>query len=204
MFELEQVCNENMPHYSEYEKAFETDLNQYQSRIYPSENAEVLRWYHIKADDKYIGAIWLEKNTDEDFAVLGIFIADELFRNKGIGKKVYRCLYSLFDFRQFHRRLEKPVEFIFKSFAVRFIEQGGEYHVIRSFLRLRAKHGGDKPLTGQLALHHFDSRVRKAYFYEASKGKLGKIAHNFKLCSAAHIFCKARLGFRPEYVASDI
>ena len=86
MFELEQVCNENMPHYSEYEKAFETDLNQYQSRIYPSENAEVLRWYHIKADDKYIGAIWLEKNTDEDFAVLGIFIADELFRNKGIGK----------------------------------------------------------------------------------------------------------------------
>ncbi len=26
MFELEQVCNENMSHYSEYEKAFETDL----------------------------------------------------------------------------------------------------------------------------------------------------------------------------------
>lgn len=86
MFELEQVCNENMPHYSEYEKAFEINLNQYQSRIYPSESAEVLRWYHIKADDKYIGAIWLEKNTDENFAVLGIFIADELYRNKGIGK----------------------------------------------------------------------------------------------------------------------
>lgn len=86
MFELEQVCNENMSYYSEYEKAFETDLKQYQSRIFPSESAEILRWYHIKADGKYIGAIWLEKNSDEDFAVLGIFIADKLYRNKGIGK----------------------------------------------------------------------------------------------------------------------
>ncbi len=86
MFELEQVCNENMSHYSEYEKAFDTDLKQYQSRIYPSENAGILRWYHIKADGKYIGAIWLEKNANDDFAVLGVFIADELYRNKGIGK----------------------------------------------------------------------------------------------------------------------
>ncbi len=86
MFELEQVCNENLSHYNEYEKAFETDLNQYQSRIYPSENAGILNWYHIKADGKYIGAIWLEKNVGEDFAVLGIFIANELYRNKGIGK----------------------------------------------------------------------------------------------------------------------
>ena len=36
--------------------------------------------------EKYIGAIWLEKNDSEDFAVLGIFIANELHRNKGIGK----------------------------------------------------------------------------------------------------------------------
>ncbi len=86
MFELEQICNENMSHYSEYEKAFETDLKQYQSRIYPSENVAVLRWYHIKADGKYIGAVWLEKNDGEEFAVLGIFISDELYRNKGIGK----------------------------------------------------------------------------------------------------------------------
>ena len=86
MFELEQVCNENLSHYNDYEKAYETDLKQYQSRIYPSENAEVLRWYHIKTDKNYIGAIWLEKNAGDDFAVLGIFIADELYRNKGIGK----------------------------------------------------------------------------------------------------------------------
>lgn len=86
MFELEQVCNENFSYYNEYEKVFETALNQYQSRIYPSENTEVLCWYHIKTNEKYIGAIWLEKNPTEDFAVLGIFIADELYRNKGIGK----------------------------------------------------------------------------------------------------------------------
>ena len=86
MFELEQVCNENLLYYNEYEKVFETDLMKYQSRIYPSKSAEILRWYHIKADTKYIGAIWLEKNTDEDFAVLGIFIADKIYRNKGIGK----------------------------------------------------------------------------------------------------------------------
>lgn len=85
MFKLERVCNENLSHYNEYEKAFETDLKQYQSRIYPSENSKILCWYHIKADGKYIGAIWLEKN-DEDFAVLGIFIADEFYRNKSIGK----------------------------------------------------------------------------------------------------------------------
>ena len=86
MFELEQVCNENLVHYNEYEKTYETDLKQYQSRIYPSENAEDLLWYHIKADEKYIGAIWLEKNANDDFAVLGVFIADELYRNKGIDK----------------------------------------------------------------------------------------------------------------------
>ena len=86
MFELEQVCNENLSHYKEYEKVFETDLKQSQSRIYPSENVDVLRWYHIKTDNRYIGAIWLEKNVNEDFAILGIFIADEFYRNKGIGK----------------------------------------------------------------------------------------------------------------------
>ena len=61
-------------------------MKQYQSRIYPSESVEVLRWYHIKADEKYIGAIWLEKNVDDNFAVLGVFIADKIYRNKGIGK----------------------------------------------------------------------------------------------------------------------
>ena len=87
MFELEQVCDENLSYYGIYEEAFETDLKQYQSRIYPSKDAQSLRWYHIKVGYKYIGAIWLEKVSCDDFAVLGIFIADKDFRNKGIGTK---------------------------------------------------------------------------------------------------------------------
>ena len=88
MFVLEQVRNENLLYYSGYEEAFDTDLKQYQSRIYPTKDAQCLRWYHIKTDDKYIGAIWLEKTSTDDFAVLGIFIADKDYRNKGIGTRV--------------------------------------------------------------------------------------------------------------------
>ena len=87
MFELEQVCNENLLYYSGYEETFDTDLKQYQSRLYPIMETQYLRWYHIKTDDKYIGAIWLEKSLTDDFAVLGIFIADKDYRNKGIGAK---------------------------------------------------------------------------------------------------------------------
>lgn len=87
MFELEQVCNENLSYYDGYEEAFEIDLKQYQSRIHPIKDAQYLRWYHIKVEDEYIGAIWLEKSLTDDYAVLGLFIADEEFRNKGIGTK---------------------------------------------------------------------------------------------------------------------
>lgn len=87
MFVLEQVSKENLLYYSRYEDAFETDLKQYQSRIYPTKDAQYLRWYHIKTEDKYIGAIWLESVSTDDFAVLGIFIADKDYRNKGIGTK---------------------------------------------------------------------------------------------------------------------
>ncbi len=104
MFDLEQVCNENLSYYNEYEKVFETDLKQYQSRIYSSENAAVLRWYHIKADGKYIGAIWLEKNANDDFAVLGVFIADELYRNKGIGKAAIKQIIKT-DLQHMHTNI---------------------------------------------------------------------------------------------------
>ncbi len=87
MFELEQVCNENLSYYRRYEEAFETDLKRYQSRLYPTKEAQFLRWHHIQVEDKYIGAIWLEKVSTDDFAVIGIFIDDKDFRNKGIGTK---------------------------------------------------------------------------------------------------------------------
>lgn len=87
-FELEEVCKDNLLYYGKYEMVFEMELNKYQSRIYPSENAEKLRWYHIKSDGQYIGAIWLEKKAGDAAAVLGIFIVDRDFRNHGIGKSV--------------------------------------------------------------------------------------------------------------------
>ncbi len=87
MLELEKICESNLYRYKEYEKVYETDLSEYQSRIYPSETAEKLCWYHIKYDNNYIGAVWLEKETENDFAVLGIFICDKAYRNKGIGTK---------------------------------------------------------------------------------------------------------------------
>ncbi len=87
MLELEEICKSNLYQYKKYENAYETDLKEYQSRIYPSETAEKLCWYHIKYDNNYIGAVWLEKEAENDFAVLGIFIADKAYRNKGIGAK---------------------------------------------------------------------------------------------------------------------
>ena len=90
MFELEQVCNENLSYYSGYEEIFESDLKQYQSRICPIKEAQYLCWYHIKVENKYIGAIWLEKSSTDDFAVLGVFIADIDYRNKGIGTQAIR------------------------------------------------------------------------------------------------------------------
>ena len=89
-FSLVPVDKSNLHHYEEYEKAFETDLRQFQSRIYPADNAEMLRWYHITVDGRYIGAVWLEKAFCDDFAVLGIFIADKTCRNCGIGAEAIK------------------------------------------------------------------------------------------------------------------
>ena len=84
-FSLVPVDRTNIQYYTEYEAAWETELKQYQSRIYPADNCEKLRWYHISAAGKYIGAVWLEKTVSDDFAVLGIFISDMSYRNCGIG-----------------------------------------------------------------------------------------------------------------------
>lgn len=90
IIELEKICNENISQYSEYEKAYDTNIKNYQSRIFPSTEALILFWYHIKVDGKYIGATWLEKEASEDFPILGIFIVDEEYRNKGIGTEAIK------------------------------------------------------------------------------------------------------------------
>lgn len=82
---METVGEENLIFYRRYEAVFETELNRYQSRIYPLQQGGKLRWYHIKSEDSYIGAIWLEAQDGEEYAVLGILIADPGFRSKGIG-----------------------------------------------------------------------------------------------------------------------
>ncbi len=118
MFELEQIRNDNLSHYHKYEEYFETDLYKYQSRIYPLEDAQYLRWYHIKADDKYIGAVWLEKVSMDDFAVLGIFIADKDFRNKGIGTKAITQI------------IENDLEYLHTNKVLLRVREGNERAII--------------------------------------------------------------------------
>ena len=55
----------------------------YLSRIYPDSNS-VIKWCYINEKNKNIGSIWLEK-VDENILKLGIFIAEEKYRNKGFG-----------------------------------------------------------------------------------------------------------------------
>lgn len=88
-FTLEKISDDNIKYYKEYEKRYEAYLKEYQSRIYPKQNAFKLCWYHIKYDENYIGSVWLEKvNSDDDHAVLGIFIAFEEYRSIGIGSNI--------------------------------------------------------------------------------------------------------------------
>lgn len=92
MVDLERITKDNIFLYSSYEK---TDVIKYQSRIYPDENADAKLWYYIKYDDLYIGSVWVEKAKEKDFAVLGIFIADDSYRNKGIGLEAIKMILGL-------------------------------------------------------------------------------------------------------------
>ena len=77
-------------------KAWQNDseLSVYLSRLYPHKsyvgdyNKKMICWFIIKYDAYDIGSVWLEKDlSEEDTMVLGIFIAEEEFRGKGIGSK---------------------------------------------------------------------------------------------------------------------
>ena len=87
--DLEQITKENIALYYDFETA---DIKEYQSRIYPDKNADAKLWYYIKFNDLYIGSVWLEKSRKDDYAVLGIFIANECYRNKGIGSNVIEIM----------------------------------------------------------------------------------------------------------------
>lgn len=84
MILLENIDNKNMAEYTAFEKRYNSDLSQYQSRILPDKNTELIKWCYIKADNKYIGSIWIERGKDGK-AILGVFIAYDDYRNKKIG-----------------------------------------------------------------------------------------------------------------------
>lgn len=87
-FILEKINDDNIKFYKEYEARYETHLKEFQSRIYPKQEAFQTCWYHIKCDGNYIGSVWLEKiNEEDDSAVLGIFIAFDEYRGMGIGNQ---------------------------------------------------------------------------------------------------------------------
>lgn len=79
---LIDITNENLRSYKQFEIYFD-NLSSYLSRIYPDFDTKI-KWCYINVDNKNIGSIWLEK-FDVNTVKLGVFIADEKYRNKGYG-----------------------------------------------------------------------------------------------------------------------
>lgn len=79
---LIDITNENLRSYKQFENCFD-NLSSYLSRIYPDFDTKI-KWCYINVDNKNIGGIWLEK-VDVNTVKLGVFIADEKYRNKGYG-----------------------------------------------------------------------------------------------------------------------
>ena len=77
------VNNKNIAFYKQFENS--EDIKLYMSRIYPNQESSYLKWMYIEEDRRYIGSIWLE-GKDNHLVKLGIFIADPVYRDKGIGK----------------------------------------------------------------------------------------------------------------------
>ena len=87
------ITKDNIKSYAKFEKCYDEKLSQYQSRIHPynyivNMETDLLNWYYIVANEKYIGSIWLEKTLEiEDFATMGMFIIDSEMRGLGLGEK---------------------------------------------------------------------------------------------------------------------
>lgn len=92
---LVKICPENQDYYKSFEAVFEQDLSKYQSRICPRKESTLIKWYYIEYQQRYIGSIWLEKEQNSTFAVLGIFIADSQYRGNGLGKQAIRKIIDL-------------------------------------------------------------------------------------------------------------
>lgn len=80
---LINITEENIYFYKQFENYYNENLSIYLSRIYPDSNS-VIKQCYINENNINIGSIWLEK-VDENILKLGIFIAEEKYRNKGFG-----------------------------------------------------------------------------------------------------------------------
>ena len=80
---LTDISDDNIADYKKFEQLYSENLSMYLSRIYPDKKS-IEKWCYINVNDENIGSIWLEK-VSENTLKLGVFIADEKYRNKGFG-----------------------------------------------------------------------------------------------------------------------
>lgn len=80
---LTDISDDNIADYKKFEQLYSENLSMYLSRIYPDKKS-IEKWCYINVNDENIGSIWLEK-VSENTLKLGVFIADEKYRNKGYG-----------------------------------------------------------------------------------------------------------------------
>ena len=88
--ELIEITNDNIKDYTDFEKCYTYKLSQFLSRIYPDSDT-VIKWCYINVGDENIGSVWLEA-VDENTVKLGIFIAEEKYRNRNYGTKAIENL----------------------------------------------------------------------------------------------------------------
>lgn len=80
---LTDISDDNIADYKKFEQLYSENLSMYLSRIY-TDKKSIEKWCYINVNDENIGSIWLEK-VSENTLKLGVFIADEKYRNKGYG-----------------------------------------------------------------------------------------------------------------------
>lgn len=87
---LIDITENNIRNYIDFEKCYTDKLSQFLSRIYPDSDT-VIKWCYINVGDENISSVWLEA-VDENTVKLGIFIAEEKYRNRNYGTKAIENL----------------------------------------------------------------------------------------------------------------
>ena len=72
---LVPISKDNISDYVNFEKEYDNNLKEFQTRIHPNNHQDFQRliaekllvWYYIEVDNKFIGSIWLEKASQADF-----------------------------------------------------------------------------------------------------------------------------------------